>query len=212
MNKIKKAGLAGLAVLSLSAFGKTDVKAGLQQLKTNETNAKANQKQYDENSDIASKNIVEVTAAIKTLREQRAQLSSNAVNLEKNRAVLTKMEEKLKAFSKTEDVEMKREAAQIAQLRATLEKLEANQKLRQANIDAYQAKIAEVEKEKSDWDQQKQAFTAIQQELDSKEKVAMQERTKWLDKRKGYRSEGDKWKKAAEVAEQHRVKFDRLAK
>lgn len=207
-----KAAAAGLALVSFAAFAKTDVKAGIETLKTNEANAKANQKQYEENSEVASKNIVEVTAAIKTLREQRTQLNGNAQNLEKNRAILAKMEEKLKEFAKGEETEMKREAAQIVQLQAALDKLTANQKTRQSNLETYQQKLAEVEKEKADWDSQKQAFVAIQKEIDGKETKALAEREKWLEKRKGYRGEADKWKKESEIAENHRVKFDKLQK
>lgn len=57
MKNIKRAGLAGLAAFSLCVSAKTDVKGGLQQLKTNEANAKANHEQYEANSEIASKNI-----------------------------------------------------------------------------------------------------------------------------------------------------------
>ena len=38
----------------------------------------------------------------------------------------------------------------------------------------------------------------------------MAEREKWIEKRKGYRTEGAKWQKESDLAEQHRVKFDKL--
>ena len=208
--KALKLTLIPMLALSLTAAAKTDVKGSLQQLKTNEENAKANKKQYDENGEIAGKNIVEVTAAIKQLREQKQQLQGNSQNLDKNRAVLDKMREKLAEYSKEETAQMKKEDAEIAQLKSTLDKLEANKHQREENIQAYQQKIEDVDKEKADWDSQKTAFTAIQKEIDSKETKAMAEREKWIDKRKGYRVEGAKWDKESEVAEQHRVKFDKL--
>lgn len=202
--------LLPLLTLTLNASAKTDVKAALSALKTNEDNAKANHKQYDENAEIASKNIVEVTNAVKQLRDQRAALAGNAQNLQKNLAILDKMKERLQQFSKEEAAQLKKEEAQIAQLKATLEKLEANKVKREANLDAYAQKVTEVEKEKTDWAEQKEAYAAIQKELDSKEAKALAEREKWIEKRKGYRAEAGKWEKESQVAEQQRVKFDKL--
>ena len=50
----------------------------------------------------------------------------------------------------------------------------------------------------------------IQKEIDGKETKALAEREKWIEKRKGYRGEQAKWEKESEVAEQQRVKFDKL--
>ena len=198
------------AAVSMNASAKTDVKGALEQLKTNETNAKSNHKQYDENAEIASKNIVEVTAAIKQLRDQKTALSGNAANLQKNLAILDKMKEKLVGFSKEEQAAMKKEEAQIATLKAALEKLEANKVKREQNIESYTQKMAEVEKEKAEWGQQREAFASIQKELDGKETKALAEREKWIEKRKGYRAEATKWDKEAQTAEHQRVKFDKL--
>lgn len=210
MKSLKLTTLVSILAVSVAASAKTDVQGALGQLKTNEENAKANHKQYNENAEIASKNIVEVTAAIKQLREQKTALSGNAANLQKNLLILDKMKEKLQGFSKDEQTALKKEEAQIAQLKATLEKLEANKQKREANIDAYTQKMADVEKEKAEWGEQKEAFASIQKELDGKENKAMAEREKWLEKRKGYRDEATKWDKEAQIAEHQRVKFDRL--
>src|SRR4051812_19831419 len=110
-------------VMGLQAHAKTDVSGQLEQIKQNEENAKSNKKQYTENVEIASKNVSEVTAAIKQLHEQKAQLISNSQNLEKNRAVVEKMKEKLAEHAKTEQAALKKDEAQIAALKATLEKL-----------------------------------------------------------------------------------------
>ena len=50
----------------------------------------------------------------------------------------------------------------------------------------------------------------IQKELEAKEQKALAEREKWIEKRKGYRAEQAKWEKESQIAEQQRVKFDRL--
>jgi chromosome segregation ATPase len=210
MKNWKQVAKAVVFLVSWNAWAKTDVKGALERLKANETNARTNHKQYEDNAEIASNNIVEVTAAIKQLRDQRSALNANAVNLEKNRAILDKMKAKLQEFSKDESAQMKKEEMQIAQLRATLDKLEANKAKREENVEIYKQKIAEVDAERSEWEQQKEAFASIQKDLDGKEKKAMSEREKWIEKRKGYRAESSKWDKESQLAEQQRVKFDKL--
>ncbi len=210
MRTLTYTALIPLLALSFSVSAKTDVKGALEQLKTNEQNAKSNEKQYNENAEISSKNIVEVTAAIKQLRDQKNSLNGNALNLQKNLAILDKMKERLQQFSKEESASMGKEDKQIAALKATLEKLEANKAKREQNIETYAQKITEVEKEKADWQEQHQAFASIQKELNAKEQKALAEREKWIEKRKGYRGEAAKWDKESQVAEQARVKFDRL--
>ncbi len=210
MNKMQVLTAIVTMLIAATASAKTDVQGAIQQLKTNEENAKANLSQYTENAEIASKNIVEVTSAIKKLREQRTALQGNANNLEKNRAILDKMKQKLVDFSKDETVQMKKEEVQILQLRSALEKLEANKVKRQQNLETYKLKISEVEKEKASWDQQKEALAAIQKEIDSKEQKAAAEREKWIEKRKGYRAEAGKWEKESQIASDQRVKFTKL--
>ncbi len=208
--KLSKLILFPALMVGFSVAAKTDVAGSVQLLKTNEENAKVNMKQYEENVDISSKNIAEVTAAIKQLREQKSQLTANSQNLDKNRAVLDQMKKKLEDYSATESALIKKEDGQIAELKATLEKLEANKVQRTENVATYQQKIADVEKEKADWSSQKQAFVQIQKEIDSKEAKAMTEREKWIGKRQGYRLESDKWKKEYDVAQQNRAKFEKL--
>lgn len=209
-NLVKTIPMMTVALITVSAHAKTDVAGTVQQLKTNEENAKANHKQYQANTEISTKNIGEVNEALKQIRTQRTQLTSNAQNLEKNRAVLEKMKLKLQEFKNDEAAQMKREDTQIAQLRKTLEVLEANKAKREQNMTTYDEKIAEVEKEKADWDGQKAVFTTLNQELDKKEKTALAERQRWIEKHDGYKAEADKWSKEAKLAEETRVKFDKL--
>src|SRR5690606_2043616 len=102
MGKINKILLLSAVFATSTALARTDVQGALQQLKTNENNAKANQKQYEENADIASKNIVEVTQAIKHLRDQKGKLNANSTNLNKNKAILDAMKTKLQQFKNQE--------------------------------------------------------------------------------------------------------------
>lgn len=206
----KKMMVLPVLMAATAAFAKTDVQSTLQQLKVNEENAKANLKQYETNAEISNKNIGEVSEALKQIKTQRQQLVSNAQNLEKNRAMLDKMKMKLAEYKKDEQMQLAKEDSQIQQLRKVLEVLESNRMKREQNMLAYDQKMAEIEKEKADWDSQKNVFATLQAELDKKEKTAAAERARWVERRNGYKLEADKWSREARLAEETRVKFDRL--
>lgn len=210
-HSIKVGIVAGLSIGAL-AFAKTNVKEALNQLKENEVNAKDNLKQYEVNREISKKNAEEVTSAIKELRAQRKALGENSQNLEKNRAILDAMKKKIVVFKKQEQDLLKTEEAQKAQLQALIDKLESNRLKREQNIAAYDQKIVEIENEKQNWDRQKSEMVAIHEEINAKEKVALKEREKWINKYKGYGSEAKKWDRQAASAEETRVKFEQLNK
>jgi hypothetical protein len=199
-------------VFSVGAFAKTDVKGAMKRLQENETNAKDNLKQYETNKDISHKNAEEVTKAVKELRAQRKALTDNSQNLEKNRAILDAMKKKIAGFKTHEQELLKTEEAQKAQLQALIDKLEKNRLQREQNIASYDAKIQEIENEKNNWDQQRAEMASIQQEIDTKEKIALAERQKWIEKYKGYTEEAKKWDRQAASAEETRVKFEQLQK
>lgn len=208
-NKIKI--LAGLLVGFVNtAHARTDVEASLEQLKTNTDNSKANYEQYKGNMETSSANVVETTKAIKELRDQRKQLTLNQSNIEKNKAALEKMKLKLTGHKIAEQEKLKKEEVQLGEVRALLEKLEANKRQREMNLAAYEAKIQELDKEKVEWDSQRQAAAELGKEIDMKEKEVLADREKWIEKKKGYRSEALKWYKQAQVAEQTQAKFKRL--
>ncbi len=212
MKNFKRLTIGVVLIASAVAVAKTDVKGALNRLQQNESNAKENLKQYESNRDISKKNAEEVTQAINELRAQRKSLTENSQNLEKNRAILDAMKAKIRSFKSQEQNILKTEEAQKAQLQALIDKLDKNRLEREKNIAAYDAKIQEIEMEKNNWDQQQAEMTAIHQEIDQKEKIALAEREKWVNKYKGYADETKKWDRQAASAEETRIKFEQLNK
>ncbi len=208
INKILAAVLVFL--LAQTAQGRTDVQAGLEQLQENATNSKSNYDQYKENMEISSGNVVETTQAIKDLRDQRKQLTMNQSNIEKNKMALDKMKAKLVGHKTTEAEKLKKEEAQIAEVRVVLDKLEANKRQREMNLAAYESKIQEIDKEKTEWDSQRKAAGELTKDLSTKETEVLAEREKWIEKKKGYRGEAMKWYKQAQNAEQTQAKFKKI--
>ena len=66
------------------------------------------------------------------------------------------------------------------------------------------------EQEKANWDQQKGMMAGLLKDIDQKEKEALSERGKWINKRKSYRSEAEKWGKANQLADQTYIRFKQL--
>ena len=210
MRNAKLLALSLVVAIVPPVYGRTDVEAGLEQLQENAVNSKSNYEQYKDNMEISSGNVVETTKAIKELRDQRKQLTMNQSNIVKNKMALDKMKQKLAGHKAAEQERMKTEDAQITEVRAVLEKLEANKRQREMNLAAYEAKIQEIEKEKLEWDSQRKVAGELTKDLDTKEKEVLTEREKWIEKKKGYRSEAMKWYKQAQSAEQTQAKFKKL--
>ncbi len=203
--------LIGALFFSGLAFADQDQKSqALDKLKTNAENSKSNLDQYKQNLDISTKNVSETTAALKTLKDQRAQLHRNAANIETGKAKLDDIKKQVIKFHDTEAQNIKKEEAAIAEIKKTLEKLEANQKKRAENLVVYDGKVKEIEQEKLDWDKQKSSLHEIEATLNSQEKQTTEEHEKWLKKKQAYREETTKWEKQNQLADQQYQKIKHL--
>ena len=202
-----------IAVLlsSSMAFAGTDIGGTVEKLKVNEQNAKDNAKQYQANIEIAAKNLKEADAAIAQLRDQKQKLLTNGGSLEKNRAGLDSVQKRLEGFRYSETDQLKREDAQVAKLKDLLQKLESNKQQREKNIADYDLKIADLDKDRKNWQTSQSESAALKREIEDKEARAVAEREKWAAKKKGYQAEATKWEKQARTATDTRAKVEKLA-
>ncbi len=134
----------------------------------------------------------------------------NQGSIEKNKAALDKMKQKIASLKVAEQEKLKKEEAQIQEVKALLEKLESNKRTREMNMAAYDAKVQEIEKEKSDWDSQRQVASELTKVIDQKEAEATTEKAKWSSKKNEYHTEALKWYKQAEKSDQAQARFKRL--
>lgn len=192
------------------AHAATDVVSSVAKLKTNEENAKENLKQYQANAEIASKNVKEADAAIAQLRDQKKKLINSGGNVEKNRLALEQVQKRIEGYRNQEAEAMKKEDAHIAKLKEMVSKLETNKVQREKNIAEYDAKIAEIDRERKNWQNSQNEVAALKKEIEDKEARAVAERDKWNSKKKEYQTEATKWEKQARHATETRAKVERL--
>lgn len=209
-----KMGIAGIAAALIlsgpAANAKTDTAKQIEKLKVNAENSEANYEQYRANLEIVNKNIEQADGALKEIRKMKTQLVSNTQNVEKNKQALMKLEQELGKLKAKELEEIKKDEAQIAELRKVLEKLEANKRVREQNVAAYDQKVLEVQKERADWDSQVQQMASLQKQLNEKEQKAAEEKATWTAKRKDYEGEAKKWQAQAASARETYTKYKKL--
>jgi chromosome segregation ATPase len=203
--------IVSLLVISVSVDAKTEVKVELDKLKQNTENSEHNYKQYQTNLDIVDRNIKQADSAAKELTKLKTQLNKNAQNVDKNKAALTKLETDVKALKTKEIARISKDEQQIQELKRVLDKLETNKRNRELNVQAYDKKLAEINKERGEWDQQMSQMATLQKQIDAKKKVALDEKAKWNKKRADYSSEAKKWNKEHKKAEATYNKYSRLA-
>lgn len=197
--------------ISMAVNAKTEVKVELGKLKTNAENSEHNYKQYQSNLEIVDRNIKQADSAAKELTNLKTQLQKNAKNVDKNKAALVKLETDVKTLKTKEVGRISKDEQQIQALKKILDKLEANKRNRELNVQAYDQKLAEIKKERADWNKQISQMTTLQAQIDKKKSEALGEKTKWKQKRKDYASEAKKWGKENKNAKATYNKYSRLA-
>lgn len=208
--KLETALTLTLILVPAFTFANPDVEEKMQKLKTNIENSRSNEKQYRRNHETSSKNIDEINKALDALREQRVDLRLDSKNVEKNKQALEQMKQKVLGYKKEEADKLAKEEARIKEVRALLNELETLKMGREQNMTLYDQKIADIEKEKADWDVQIKTAVEIEKEINRREQDMLNERKKWTQKKDAYKLEADKWAKQASDAEVTYKKYNDL--
>lgn len=198
------------SLMTSFAFAGADVDQKVEQLKTNSDNSKKNLEQYEANLSTVQKNIQEIDTALATLRKQRKQIQSNKSVAAKNKMDLNRQKQGVNTLISREKVQIDKEQAQIDKLQAKIADLQKNQKKREDNIAEYNGKNAEIDKEIAKWQSQEDQVIAIETEINLKEKTASTERDTWVEKKRTYEAEVQKWTAEARDAGSNYKKYKRL--
>jgi chromosome segregation ATPase len=174
------------------------VDSRMERLKLNADNSEANHKAYAENSEIAKANVATAEQALKDLEAQRAQLLKNVDNIDGNKAALQKMRDHVVDLQKRERESLREDDKRLAELQDLVRRLQAAKKAREVNVDTYDKKLAEMDQEKSGWDQQKSAVAELTQALEAKKTEAEQAKKTWESKGKTYAEQAARWRSEAD--------------
>lgn len=181
------------------------VQQGLDKIKTNFENSKANKNEYDKNLNIVTNNVNEISKAKNSIVKQKNDISQEIIKNNDSLKKVMLQEREIQQQIKTEEDKIAAENKQIEQLQGLIEQIKQNQQQRQAIIANYQEQLRATTDEKTAWkgretelrNQEGEAIKAVRS-------VAAEEST-WLNRKKGYEIEVKRW--TAEADRQQKI-FD----
>lgn len=176
---------------------------GLDKIKVNLDNSKANKQEYDRNLDIVSKNVNEVVKAKTSVLKQKEAVSTEIV---KNNDALKKVllqERDINQLITQEKAKQQTEAQQAQQLEKLLAQVKENQVKREAIIADYQNQLKMTSDEKKAWKDREGDLRAQESKTIQSIRTLATEESTWLNKKKGYEGESKRW--ASESDKQQRI-------
>lgn len=198
-------------VASTSWAEPTTAQQGLDKIKYNLENSKANQKEYERNLDIVNKNMNEVGKAKSAVLKQKESVSGEIVqNNESLKKVM--VQERDINYLITQETERKTtELKQIELLEKQLQQLKQNQVQRDAIIADYQTQLKANNDEKKAWkDRETELRNQEAKTITALRGLASEEST-WGNKKKGYEGESKRWNAEAEKQQKIHDTYQGLA-
>lgn len=201
-----------LAFTANQAFAENySAQQGLDKIKNNLENSKANQKEYERNLDIVNKNIGEVSKAKTAVQKQKESVSGEIV---KNNESLKKVlvQERDINFLITQEQEKKlAEQKQIEQLEKLLQQLKQNQAQRDTILAEYQNQLKFNNDEKKAWKDREGELRAQEAKTINSLRGLASEESSWNNKKKGYEGEAKRWSAEAEKQQKIQDTYQGLA-
>jgi chromosome segregation ATPase len=193
-----------LTVLTSAAVAETmNASQGLDKIKNNLENSKANQKEYERNLTVVNQNINEVNKAKSSILKQKESVSTEIV---KNNDSLKKVmiqERDISVLLTQEKEKLAAEAKQVEQLEKMMAQIKQNQQQRESIIADYQNQLRMTSDEKKAWkDRETELRNQEAKTIQSVRALASEEST-WNNKKKGYEGETKRW--AAEAEKQQKI-------
>lgn len=204
---MKKLTLITLATFTLTALTthaeSMSAADGLDKIKTNVQNSKANQKEYDRNLKVVSKNLAEVTKAKSTYLKQKETVSTEIVKNNDSLKKVLVQERDIATLLTQEKEKLQTEMKQLEQLEKMMAQIKQNQVQRETNIAEYQNQLRMTTEEKKAWKDREGELRAQEAKtIQSVRTIATEEAT-WSNKKKGYEGELKRW--GAEAEKQQRI-------
>lgn len=193
-----------LTLATTSAFAETyKAQQGLDKIKTNVDNSRANQKEYERNLDIVNKNIGEVSKAKVTILKQKESVSGEIVQNNESLKKVLVQERDINFLINQEKERQTAEAKQIEQLEKTLQQLKQNQTQREAILADYQSQLKANGDEKKSWKDRETELRGQEAKAINSLRGLASEESSWTNKKKGYEGEAKRW--SAEADKQQKI-------
>ena len=204
---MKKLTLITLATFTLAALNvqaeTTTAAAGLDKIKTNVQNSKANQKEYDRNLKVVSKNLAEVNKAKSTYLKQKETVSTEIVKNNDSLKKVLVQERDIATLLTQEKEKLQAETKQLEQLEKMTAQIKQNQVQRETNIADYQNQLRMTTDEKKAWKDREGELRSQEAKTIQSVRTIATEEAAWSNKKKGYEGELKRW--GAETEKQQRI-------
>ena len=188
---------------SISFAEPVTAQQGLEKIKNNLDNSKANQKEYERNLDIVNKNVAEVNKAKSTIAKQKESVNTEIVQNNDSLKKVLVQERDINVLMTQEKEKLAAESRQLAQLEKLTFQIKQNQGQREAIIADYQNQLKVNGDEKKAWkDRETDLRTQESKTIQSLRGLASEE-SNWNNKKKGYEGEAKRW--SAEAEKQQKI-------
>lgn len=176
---------------------------GLDRIKSNLENAKANQKEYDRNLEIVNKNIGEISKAKNNIQKQKDAVSAEIVQNNESLKKVILQEKEIAGLLAKEKEKLAQETKQLEQLEKVIDQIKQNQTQRQTNITEYENQLRINGDEKKAWKDREGELRAQESKTIQSIRGLASEESNWTNKKKGYEGEAKRW--SSEVEKQQRI-------
>lgn len=192
------------ALLTSTAFAESyTAQQGMDKIKNNLENSKANQKEYERNLEIVNKNIGEVSKAKNSVLKQKESVSSEIIQNNESLKKVLVQERDINFLASQEKEKQLAEQKQIEQLEKLLQQLKQNQVQREAILAEYQNQLKANTDEKLAWKGREGELRAQEAKTIQSLRGLASEESTWNNKKKGYEGESKRW--SAEADKQQKI-------
>lgn len=192
-----------LSVCSLSFAEPFTAQQGLDKIKNNLENSKANQKEYERNLDIVNKNVDEVVKAKTSVLKQKESVTGEIVQNNESLKKVLVQERDINFLIAQEKERQMAEAKQIEQLEKLLQTLKQNQTQRETILADYQNQLKANSDEKKAWKDREAELRLQEAKTITALRGLASEEASWTNKKKGYEGEMKRW--SAESDKQQKI-------
>ena len=181
------------------------VQQGLDKIKTNFENSKANKNEYDKNLNIVNNNITEISKAKAAVIKQKNDVSAEIVKNNESLKKVLIQEKEIQAYIKAEEDKVAAESKQVEQLEGLIAQIKKNSEQRAAIIANYQEQLKTASDEKVAWKNREGELRTQEGETIKVIRGVASEEANWMNRKKGYEIEVKRW--SAEAEKQQKI-FD----
>lgn len=179
------------------------VQQGLDKIKTNYENSKANKNEYDKNLNIVNNNVAEISKAKNAAIQQKNAVSNEVLKNNESLKKVMIQEKDIQQHIKIEEDKIAAESKQIEQLQNLIEQIKKNQEQRRAVIANYNDQLKSTVDEKTAWKNREAELRAQEGETIKAIRTVAAEESTWLNRKKGYEIEVKRW--TAEADRQQKI-------